>query len=164
MRVAVIGSRDYPRLSDVDAAIDALSADTVVVSGGARGVDRRARDHARARGLEYDEFLADWEGEGKRAGPLRNERMLSTVDAVIALWDGESPGTKHAMDFAASRKIPVTLVEWEPNYTDLNELLQELRRMHSIAAQHGFSMLPSALRALKWLAAKGFERLSTWRS
>lgn len=150
-RVGVIGSREYPRLADVDAAIDALDPTTVVVSGGARGVDRRAVARAKHRGMQFEEFPADWDGEGRGAGLARNERMLVTVDRVIAFWDEESRGTKHAIEFARGRQIPVQVVTWEPNADDYGAMFDELRRMHSVAAKHGYTLPPETLRVLRRL-------------
>ena len=35
-----------------------------------------AEEWARERGIETDIYLADWEGLGRKVGPIRNERML----------------------------------------------------------------------------------------
>lgn len=161
-RVAIIGSREYPRLADVDAAVDALDARDVVVSGGARGVDVRAKDRARARGLAYDEFLADWEGEGRAAGHTRNVRMLATVDRVVAFWDGASRGTKDGIEIAADRRLPLQVVTWRPDAADYAGLLTELRAMHAVAAAHGYRLPDATTRTLRWLGSVGFTRLATW--
>ncbi|MCI0713732.1 MAG: hypothetical protein L0154_26475 [Chloroflexi bacterium] len=40
----------------------------------------------------------------KRLGyPERDERMVENADRVLAIWNGRSPGTKHAFDYAASQ-------------------------------------------------------------
>jgi hypothetical protein len=150
-RVAVIGSREYPRLADVDTAIDALELTTVVVSGGARGVDQRAVARAKLRGMQVEEFLADWDGEGRKAGIVRNERMIATVHRVLAFWDEESRGTKHAIEFAKTRSIPVQVVTWTPTGEDYLDLFAELRRMHQVAVAHGYSLPPHTLRVLRRL-------------
>lgn len=110
MRVAIVGSRDFPRLGLVDAAVERLSelahwvdGGITVVSGGARGVDARARVAASICHLPFEEMPADW-SLGRRAGYLRNEAMISSVDEVIAFWDGESRGTKHSIDLALKLK------------------------------------------------------------
>lgn len=54
MNVAIVGSRDYPRLGDVGRFVERLAAKyphAVVISGDARGVDREAELEAKARGL-----------------------------------------------------------------------------------------------------------------
>lgn len=39
---------------------------------------------------------------GKRAGFIRNYAMVGAADAVVAVWDGISLGTKHSIGFARS--------------------------------------------------------------
>lgn len=51
MRVAIVGSREYPNLEEVVQYMGYLKPDDIVVSGGARGVDRMAEDTAKALGL-----------------------------------------------------------------------------------------------------------------
>lgn len=58
--VGVVGSREYPRMDDVTAFVRGLAAkypDAIVVSGGARGVDRVAALSAQRVGLSTVEFL-----------------------------------------------------------------------------------------------------------
>lgn len=79
----------------------------MILHGGARGADRLADIIARALGFEVEVYPADWT-LGKYAGILRNLEMLdSKPDLVIAFWDGSSRGTKHTMDAAFKRGIPV---------------------------------------------------------
>lgn len=150
-RVAVIGSREYPRLADVDDAIDAMDPATVVVSGGARGVDQRAVARAKHRQMAFEEFPADWDGEGRKAGITRNERMIVTVDRVLAFWDEQSRGTKHAIDFARTRGLPVEVVTWTPNADDFQAMFDDLRRMYIVAAAHGYQLPAHTLRVLQRL-------------
>lgn len=106
-RVAIIGSRDYPRLRDVYEYVRLLPADTVVVSGGARGVDRTAADAARHRGLEVVEHLPDWKRDGKGAGFIRNAKIVADADRVVAFHNGVSRGTSHSIETAIRTGKPV---------------------------------------------------------
>jgi alkanesulfonate monooxygenase SsuD/methylene tetrahydromethanopterin reductase-like flavin-dependent oxidoreductase (luciferase family) len=58
-------------------------------------------------GVKVARFPADWDTYGKRAGYLRNEQMAEYADALFAIWDGESKGTKHMIDIMLSKKKPV---------------------------------------------------------
>lgn len=101
--VAVVGSRDYPRLSDVDAAVRGLagiSPNVRIISGGARGVDSRVRLVARDAGLNFEEIPADWGVLGRSAGYERNRQLVERADMVLAFWDGDSPGTRHTINLA----------------------------------------------------------------
>ncbi len=44
--------------------------------GGARGADRLARVWAQLGGIEVETHPAQWERDGKAAGPIRNRAML----------------------------------------------------------------------------------------
>ena len=110
MKVAIIGSRGYPDPDCVRAYVRALPADSVVVSGGARGVDRIAVDEAKRCGLETEVYPALWELEGRSAGFRRNRRLVAAADRVVAFWDGESRGTRHAIDVATVLKKPLVVI------------------------------------------------------
>ena len=95
-RVAVVGSREYGDMGLVRKFVRNLARtqpEAIVVSGGARGVDRTAEEEARACGLEVVSIRADWDTYGKRAGFLRNGTIVERSDVVVAFWDGESRGT-----------------------------------------------------------------------
>jgi YspA, cpYpsA-related SLOG family len=95
--VAVVGSRDFADLGRVRRFIASLPAGVVVLSGGARGVDRCAIDAARARGLRWLEYFADWDRDGLYlAGRIRNQRVAERCDRMVAFWDGRSTGTQDA--------------------------------------------------------------------
>lgn len=50
--VAIVGSREYPKLDAVAEYVRDLPEGTIVISGGARGVDRTAENTARDLGFE----------------------------------------------------------------------------------------------------------------
>jgi predicted Rossmann fold nucleotide-binding protein DprA/Smf involved in DNA uptake len=107
MRLAIVGSRDYPYLEQVRGYVRALSEDTVVVTGGARGVDRVAEAEARQRGLVVDVRRAKWDEYGRGAGARRNRLLLDASDKVVAFWDGKSPGTIDTIKEALHRYLEV---------------------------------------------------------
>jgi hypothetical protein len=84
MKIAVIGSRDFERLDLVIELVDSLPLRAIVVSGGARGVDRTARTAAEKRGLICKDVPADWDELGPRAGQERNGEIVGQADEVWA--------------------------------------------------------------------------------
>ena len=98
--IAIVGSRDFQSLELVDAYVETLPRGTVVLTGGARGVDQRAEKAARVRGLATQVFRADWQRYGRQAGFRRNAEMVASADQVTAFWDGSSRGTKHSIELA----------------------------------------------------------------
>lgn len=104
--VAIVGSRDFPRLTLIDDRVHRLRDDCLaretplkIVSGGARGADSRARWACKFWSVDFEEFPADWE-TGRAAGYNRNVKLVEMADLVVAFWDGESKGTKHTIDLA----------------------------------------------------------------
>lgn len=55
-RVAIVGSRTHPDLEIVRTYVRSLAVGTVVISGGAEGVDRAAVEEATAAGLDCVEW------------------------------------------------------------------------------------------------------------
>jgi hypothetical protein len=109
VRVAIVGSRGYQnRIAVVNYVCD-LPKGTVVVSGGARGVDSLAVKMAEECGLSFVVFYADW-SLGKKAGPLRNQRIVDKSDRVVAFWDGISRGARSTIELARKAGKPVTVI------------------------------------------------------
>ena len=85
------------------AASGVLPKVTEIVSGGARGVDTLAEQYAEAHNIPFTLFPADWETHGKKSGFLRNAEMAHYADYGVAIWDGESRGTKHMISLMRNR-------------------------------------------------------------
>lgn len=99
MRLAIVGSRQYPSLATIETYIRTLPAGTEIVSGGAPGVDRAAATYAGLVGLAVKEFKADW-SKGRGAGMARNGDIVDYADSLVAFWDGSSPGTANSIERA----------------------------------------------------------------
>lgn len=80
---------------------------SVIFSGGARGADTLGERWAKDNGIPVESFIPDWRGKGKSAGFLRNIAMAQEADALVAIWDGESRGTKHMIDTMRKMGKPV---------------------------------------------------------
>lgn len=80
---------------------------TEVVSGTAIGIDRAGEAWAEVYGIPVKHFPARWNKYGKGAGMVRNQQMGSYADALLAIWDGESKGTKHMIEWMQRLKKPV---------------------------------------------------------
>lgn len=66
---------------------------TVIISGGATGVDTAAEDLATREKIPFSAIIPDWGLYGKSAGPRRNREMAELGDALLLVWDGESRGS-----------------------------------------------------------------------
>jgi len=113
MRLAVVGSRNFPRPDLIREFIQKLAARdpyVVIVSGGAKGVDSWAAVAAQEAGLSVVVYPADWATHGKTAGFLRNTSIVENSDRCVAFWDGCSHGTQDTVGKFKKAGKPVQVV------------------------------------------------------
>jgi hypothetical protein len=135
MNVGIGGSREYPELQDVRDYVYQLPVGTVVVSGGARGVDRTAEETAMECGLHVISFRPFnthmttakpwgilrllWNGNDwtrhmlperypafAPAAFVRNGYIVELADRMALFWDGRSKGTKDTLRKAETKLTP----------------------------------------------------------
>lgn len=108
MRTIIAGSRSITNYKDIeDAVYFSGILPTIIISGGAKGVDFLGELFSKNHGLPLEVFPAEWEKYGRGAGFKRNALMASKADALIAIWDGSSRGTKHMINIATAMKLKV---------------------------------------------------------
>lgn len=107
--VAIVGSRNFANLELVRKYVADLDERTVVVTGGARGVDTAAEEEALECRLTVQVIKPDWERYGNAAGPIRNEQIVKVSDEVVAFWDGKSRGTKSTIELARKARKALTI-------------------------------------------------------
>lgn len=94
MRLLVCGGRDYNDEFILWSVLGHLEGsggvDELIVGDCPTGADAMARNWAVGRGHVPTVFSADWEKQGKAAGPIRNQRMLDEgkPDLVLAFPGG----------------------------------------------------------------------------
>lgn len=113
MNLAVVGSRTFDQDAIVRGYLDRIRSrfpDVVIVSGGAAGADRLAAAYARQNDLKLIQFSADWAAHGRRAGPIRNRRIVAAADALVAFWDESSPGTRSSLEMAREKGISAIVI------------------------------------------------------
>jgi hypothetical protein len=109
--VLVCGGRLYNDkaflFSCLDAYCAAVGGFSRVVHGGAKGADFLAGEWAKTRGIPERVYKADWNRYGRRAGFVRNSKMLEAEhpDIVIAFPGGS--GTKMMVRIAKDKGIAV---------------------------------------------------------
>src|SRR5262249_443502 len=120
MRVLVCGGRDFEDAGLMISVLDRLhtqQVSTVLIHGNAGGADRIADAWASGRGIPrepYEVPQGEWDEIGKKAAPLRNQRMLDEgkPDLVVAFPGGG--GTKDIVRRAVKAGVSVH----EVNRTD----------------------------------------------
>lgn len=102
MKTIIAGSRTINDLRLLERIIeDSGFSISEVVCGGARGVDDLGRKWAgNGNRIPIKFFIPNWDKWGKSAGMRRNREMAEYADALIAIWDGESRGTKNMISEA----------------------------------------------------------------
>lgn len=108
MRTIIAGSRKGTNMQHLKDAIAACGwSPTTVISGGALGADKLGENWAKTNSIPCEIYPADWDKHGKSAGYKRNQEMAEKAEALIAIWDGESRGTKHMIDIARIKKMKI---------------------------------------------------------
>ena len=107
MKIAVIGSRNIEPENTGDYLPKDISE---IVSGGARGVDLKAREYAEEHNIKLTEFLPEY-NRYKRGAPIkRNIQICEYSDKVLAIWDGKSRGTKFVIDYCKNNNISIEVI------------------------------------------------------
>lgn len=110
-RILVTGSREWTNTSIMFNAIQLYTLgrdvnNVAVVSGGATGADTIAVDVANALGVISEVHPADWETHGKKAGMIRNRKMVDLgADVVLGFIMNNSRGATHCFEYAESQGI-----------------------------------------------------------
>ena len=110
MRVLVCGGRDYFKPAQVWRALDKLHAErpiTALMQGGAVGADTLAKEWAATKpAIERFVCHAEWEKHGRKAGPIRNARMLEWKPDLVVAFPGGT-GTANMMQQARAAGVDV---------------------------------------------------------
>jgi len=126
MKIAVIGSRNWRNKlliheimkEEFQNEYGELNSNELI-SGGAIGVDsyaeaifddwNRCQKSINLEQYKKHIYKPDWNKYGKKAGYLRNQDIVFNADKLIAFWDGKSKGTKHSIDLAIEKGIPIDI-------------------------------------------------------
>ena len=115
MKVIVAGSRTIVSYTLVANAIqDSGFKVTEVISGTARGVDQLGELWAKNQTppIPVRRFPANWNRYGRTAGMKRNEEMANYAEALVAVWDGKSKGTRGMIRIAQEKGLRVHAVNF----------------------------------------------------
>lgn len=98
---------------------------THIIHGMALGADSMADEWAREHGSQRVLVPADWDALGKRAGPVRNRRMLELLPDVVVAFPGGA-GTAHLVKSAQTAGVEVYRVAEKAEYKFADLRLKEL--------------------------------------
>lgn len=107
MKLAIIGTRGIKNI-DIENYID-FHIDEIV-TGGANGVDVKAKEYAEKHSIPLKEFLPEY-NRYKRAAPLkRNTQTINYSDKIIVFWDGQSTGTAFVISESKKQNKDITVI------------------------------------------------------
>lgn len=114
MRLLIFGGRDFKPSTSSDFWLEDTFADwddgeITVISGGARGADQYGEAWAEMRKHDLVVYHANWIRDGKKAGILRNIRMLEEGKPDYAVQFPGGRGTAHMRSILDKAGIKV----WE---------------------------------------------------
>lgn len=114
LKTIIAGTREFNNVAAIQAAIldcPFLAEITQVVCGDCVGVDLIAAQWAEEVYLgpvkHFPVTPEDWATHGKPAGPRRNWQMGRYADALILIYDGESPGSSNMLEIATKLKLKI---------------------------------------------------------
>lgn len=114
MKVAIVGSRGWEDYDAIWEYVLALPEGTVVISGGAPGVDEAALRYAQVWGFVTANVRPAWKDRNGhyngRAGFSRNKVIVQLADRVVAFWDGRSRGTADTIRWAKKLGKPLEVI------------------------------------------------------
>jgi len=120
MKVIIAGSRtltDPELVGSIMSKCPHLEV-TEVVSGMARGIDFLGYEWAKFHGIPCKEMPANWNPNGgfdPEAGFKRNQDMADYADALVAIWDGKSNGTRDMIKRARKAGLNVDIFIVNPD-------------------------------------------------
>ncbi len=115
MKILISGSRYYSNYKKILSFLKKMKKkykNLVVIEGGARGADKLAQKACKQAGIKFKEYNANWEKYGKKAGPIRNQKMLDDnkdIELLAVFHENldKSKGTRDMIKRAKKAKIKI---------------------------------------------------------
>lgn len=114
MKLAIVGTRNpgvsYKEWESLLLSKVETSDVSLIVSGGAKGIDTYAKLFAGRHGIPLMEFPPDYAKYGRLATLRRNTQIVREVNMVIAFPSSDSKGTLHTIREAQRIKKQLMVV------------------------------------------------------
>ncbi len=116
MKIAIVGSRSFYQLDLVDSFIRNLPKNITIISGGAHGVDKAAKEFGERYTHTVLEFLPDLAGckeryEFTKKYYERNQKIADECDMLVAFTDKEHGGTWDTIKRARKLCKPIKIIK-----------------------------------------------------
>ena len=107
MKLLIAGSR---RIKKFDLEKYVPKETSLIISGGAGGVDNLAELYADKKHISKLILRPQYNLYGKGAPLKRNEKMVELCDCALIIWDGRSKGTEYTIKYANKIEKRVILI------------------------------------------------------
>jgi hypothetical protein len=90
------------------------SHNVVIITGASRLTDMFTDKLSEEVDFIKEPHEADWGKYGQTAISVSNDEMTNSADALIAFWDGTSPGIRNLIEHANKKEIKVAVIPFTP--------------------------------------------------
>ena len=118
MNLLIVGSRS---IQSFDPGAYVPKETTLIISGGAEGVDSLAEKYADQNHLSKLILRPQYGRYGKAAPLKRNEKMVELCDVALIVWDGHSRGAEYTRKCAEKMGKRVILIEQKTDSRDVTK-------------------------------------------
>ncbi|MCH5211081.1 MAG: helix-turn-helix domain-containing protein [Oscillospiraceae bacterium] len=138
MKLLIAGSRD---ITDIDLSEYVTAETTLIISGGAAGVDTLAEQYAEKHRISKLILYPNYELYKKAAPLKRNDKMAEICDTALIFWDGKSKGTKHTIDYLKNigKEANVILVKDKKESKDETENISIMGYIKKLCEQRNWT-------------------------
>jgi uncharacterized protein YozE (UPF0346 family) len=121
-KVIIAGTREFDDYEKFKKFVTSIFDDNIfpehdekiqIISRNANGVDKLGERYAKEYGYDLLLYPANWDKYGKKAGPIRNTEMVKIADCLIAVWDGQSKGTKDIINKAKANNLNIYMIKYK---------------------------------------------------
>ena len=107
MKLLIVGSRN---ITNYDLSPHISSQTSLIISGGAHGIDTLAEQYADQHRISKLILRPDYSHYKKVAPIKRNQQMVDLADEVLVIWDGKSKGTLHTIEYAKKAQKVINVI------------------------------------------------------
>lgn len=108
MKLLVAGSRN---ITDFDLSPYISNNVDTIICGGASGIDTLTERYADSHRISKCVIRPRYNIYGRVAPLKRNEQMVDLADSILIIWDGQSKGTQHTIEYSKKTKKPITIIQ-----------------------------------------------------
>ena len=107
MNLLIVGSRS---IKEFDLAPHIPCDTSLIISGGARGIDTIAEEYADNYSIPKKIIKPQYNIYGRGAPIKRNEEMVDIADKILVIWDGISKGTDYTVKYAKKKNKDIKII------------------------------------------------------